>query len=83
MGYSWLLCVFINTLSWECVLRILDILLYQRDAQVHVRVRAVCGWQRLLYLCQGTLCVCHILLYQRDAQVHNIRPKPQTPNPKP
>lgn len=35
--WSWMTGVFINSLPWDCVLRILDILLVERDAQVLLR----------------------------------------------
>jgi len=37
---NWLLCIFINSLSWDCVNRIMDILLHDGDAQILLRASA-------------------------------------------
>ena len=51
---NWLLCVFINCLPWDCVLRVLDILLVERDAQVPQRAAA----SRALHACMAAHARC-------------------------
>ena len=57
---NWLLCVFINCLPWDCVLRVLDILLVERDAQVPPHAAA----SRALHACMAAhaRCVLPVLL---------------------
>ena len=55
----------INSLPWDCVLRVFDILLYERDAQVSL----YCCFTAALLLLYCVLRVFDILLYERDAQV--------------